>query len=140
MDHNKLWKILKEMGTPDHLTCLLRNLYVGLEAPFRTIHGIMTDSKLGKAYNKAINCHPYVTYMQSVCLCTQSCPTLCDPMDCSLPRSSVNGILLVRMLSNTGVACHFLLEGIFLTQRSNLHLLHWQGDSLTLSHRGSPLC
>ena len=38
-DHNKLWKILKEMGIPDHLTCLLRNLYAGLEATVRTGHG-----------------------------------------------------------------------------------------------------
>ena len=39
MDHNKLWKILKEMGIPDHLTCLLRNLYAGQEATVRTEHG-----------------------------------------------------------------------------------------------------
>ena len=40
VDHNKLWKILKEMGIPDHLTCLLRNLYAGQEAIFRTGHGL----------------------------------------------------------------------------------------------------
>ena len=39
VDHNKLWKILNEMGLPDHLTCLLRNLYVGQEATVRTRHG-----------------------------------------------------------------------------------------------------
>ena len=39
VDHNKLWKILKEMGIPDHLTCLLRNLYAGEEATVRTVHG-----------------------------------------------------------------------------------------------------
>ena len=39
VDHNNLWKILKEMGIPDHLTCLLRNLYVGQEATVRTGHG-----------------------------------------------------------------------------------------------------
>ena len=39
MDHNKLWKILKEMGIPDHLTCLLRNLYASQEATVRTGHG-----------------------------------------------------------------------------------------------------
>ena len=44
VDHNKLWKILKEMGIPDHLTCLLRNLYAGQEATVRTGHGT-TDSK-----------------------------------------------------------------------------------------------
>ena len=39
MDHNKLWKILKEMGIPDHLTCLMRNLYAGQEVTVRTVHG-----------------------------------------------------------------------------------------------------
>ena len=39
VDHDKLWKILKEMGIPDHLTCLLRNLYAGQEATVRTGHG-----------------------------------------------------------------------------------------------------
>ena len=41
VDHNKLWKILQEMGIPDHLTCLLRNLYTGQEATVRTGHGTM---------------------------------------------------------------------------------------------------
>ena len=47
VDHNKLWKILKEMGIPDHLTCLLRNLYASQEATVRTRHGTMewTGSK-----------------------------------------------------------------------------------------------
>ena len=56
--HNKLWKILKEMGLPDHLTCLLRNLYAGQEATARTGHGTTwTGSKLGKEYIKAVYCH-----------------------------------------------------------------------------------
>ena len=64
--HNKLWKILKEMGIPDHLTCLLRNLYAGQEATVRTGHGTQTGSKLGKEYVKAVYCHPaYLTSMQS---------------------------------------------------------------------------
>ena len=46
-DHNKLWKILKEMGIPDHLTCLLRNLYAGQEARVRTGHGTMDWFKIG---------------------------------------------------------------------------------------------
>ena len=48
------------------------------------------------------------------------CPTLCGPMDCSLPASFVDGILQAR---NTGVGCHALFQGIFLTQGSNLCLL-----------------
>ena len=66
VDHNKLWKILQEMGIPDHLTCLLRNLYAGREATVRTGHGQQTGSKLGKEYIKAVYCHPAcLTSMQS---------------------------------------------------------------------------
>ena len=60
VDHNKLWKVLQEMGIPDHLTCLLKNLYVELDMEQQT------GSKLGKEYVRAIYCHPaYLTYMQS---------------------------------------------------------------------------
>ena len=48
VDHNKLWKILKEMGIPEHLTCLLRNLYAGQEATFRTGHGTTHCFQIGK--------------------------------------------------------------------------------------------
>ena len=48
VDYNKLWKILKEMGIPDHLTCLLRNLYAGQEATVRTGHGTTDWFKIGK--------------------------------------------------------------------------------------------
>ena len=66
VDHNKLWIILKEMGISDHLTCLLRNLYVGQEATVRTGHGTMDWFQIGKEYTEAVYCHPaYLTYMQS---------------------------------------------------------------------------
>ena len=66
VDHNKLWKILQEMGIPDYLTCLLRNLYAGQQATVRTGHEQWTGSKLGKEYIKAVYCHlAYFTYMQS---------------------------------------------------------------------------
>ena len=48
VDHNKLWKILKEMGIPDHLTCLLRNLYPGQKATVRTGHGTMDCFQIRK--------------------------------------------------------------------------------------------
>ena len=65
MDHNKLWKILKEMGIPDHLTCLLRNWYVGQEETEPDMEQ-GTGSKLGKEYVKAVYCHSAsLTYMQS---------------------------------------------------------------------------
>ena len=66
MDHNKLWKILKDMGIPDHPICLLRNLYAGQEATVRTGHETTDWIQMGKEYIKAVYCHPaYLTYMQS---------------------------------------------------------------------------
>ena len=66
VDHNKLWKILQEMGIPDHLTCLLRNLYAGQEASVATGHGTTDWSKSEKEYVKTVYCHPaYLPYMQS---------------------------------------------------------------------------
>ena len=66
VDHNKLWKIRKEMGIPDHLTSLLRNLYVGQEATVRTGHETTDWFQIGKEYVKAVYCHPaYLTSMQS---------------------------------------------------------------------------
>ena len=62
VDHNKLWTILKQMGIPDHMTCLLKNLHAGHEATVRPGHGKQTGSKLGKEYIKAVCCHPaYLT-------------------------------------------------------------------------------
>ena len=52
VDHNQLWKILKEMGIPDHLTCLLRNLYAGQEATVRTGHGTMDWFQIGKRVHR----------------------------------------------------------------------------------------
>ena len=65
--HNKLWKVLKEMGIPDHFACLLRILYAGQETTVRTRHGTMGWFKTGKKkYVKAVYCNPaYLTYMQS---------------------------------------------------------------------------
>ena len=64
--HNKLWKILQEMGIPDHLTCLLRNLYARQEATVRMDMAQWIGSKSGKEYIKGVYCHPaYLTYMQS---------------------------------------------------------------------------
>ena len=66
VDHNKIWKILKEMGIPDHLTCLLRNLYAGQEATVRIGHGTTDWFQIGKEVHYAVYCHPaYLTYMQS---------------------------------------------------------------------------
>ena len=66
VDHNKLWKILKEMGVPDHLTCLLRILCAGQEATVRTEHGTTDWFQIGKGVHQGCICHPaHLTYMQS---------------------------------------------------------------------------
>ena len=64
--HNRLWKILKQMGIPDHPTCLLRNLYAGQEATVRTGYGTTDWFQIEKEYIKTVYCHPaYLTYIQS---------------------------------------------------------------------------
>ena len=66
VDHNKLWKILKEIRIPDHLTCLLRNLPAGQEVIVRTGHGITDWFQIGKGVRHPAYYHPaYLTSMQS---------------------------------------------------------------------------
>ena len=78
---------------------------------------------------------------KNACVCVsvaQSCQTLCDPMDCSPPGSSVHGDSPSK---NTGVGCHALSQGIFPAQGSKLplsHLLHWQAGSLPTKPPGEP--
>ena len=71
-----------------------------------------------------------------VCLIAQSGPTLCEPMNCSLPGSSIHGDSPGK---NIGVGCHSLLQGIFPTQGWNPGLLHCRQILYHLSHQGSPL-
>ena len=88
----------------------------------------------------SLNC--IVVYSAAAAKLLQLYPTLCDRMDCSLPGFSVYGNSPGK---NTGVSCHFLLQGIFPTQGSNrsllslLHLLHWQVHSFTTESPGKPL-
>ena len=82
VDHDQLWKILRDMGIPDHLTCLLRNLYAGQEAIVRTGHGT-TDVVPNR---KRSTSRQYIQF-SSV---TQSCLTLCDPMNHSSPGHPVH--------------------------------------------------
>ena len=82
--------------------------------------------------------HVYIYYML-ICSCVcvlvaQSCPTLCDTMDCSLPSSSVHRDSPGK---NTGMGCHFPLPGIFPTQGLNPGLLHYRQILYHLSHQGS---
>ena len=96
VDHNKLWKILKETRIPDHLTCLLRNLYAGQEALVRTAHGVTVQ------FSSVI----------------QSCLTLCDPVNRSTPglpvqpssQSPLKSISTESVMpSNHLILCHPLL-------------------------------
>ena len=87
VNHNKLWKILKEMGIPDHLTCLLRNLYAGQEATtvaLRIGHGTTDRFKIRKGVHQGFILSPYLfNFYEECCSVTQPCPTLCYPMNCS---------------------------------------------------------
>ena len=60
VDHNKVWKILKEMGIPDHLTCLLRNLYAGQEVTVRTGHGTTDWFQIGKGVSQGCILSPWL--------------------------------------------------------------------------------
>ena len=68
MDHNKLWKILKEMGIPEHLTCLLRNLYVGQEATVRTGHVTTDWFQIGKGVLQSYILSPFLFNLYAECI------------------------------------------------------------------------
>ena len=79
VDHIKLWKIMKEMGIPDHLTCLLRNLYAGQETTVRTGHGTKHRSQIGKGIRQGCILLPCLFNLYAeFSSVAQSCPTLCD--------------------------------------------------------------
>ena len=68
VNHNKLWKILKEMGLPDHLTYLLRDLYAGLEATVRTGHGTTDWFKIKKGVCQGCILSPYLFNLRAECI------------------------------------------------------------------------
>ena len=68
VDHKKLWKILQEMGIPDHLTCLLRNLYAGLEAIIRSRHGTMDWFQFGKGAHQVSILSPCLFNLYAECI------------------------------------------------------------------------
>ena len=68
VDHNKLWEILKEMGIPDHLTCLLRNLYAGQEATVRTRHAITDWFQIGKEVCQGFILSPCLLNLYAECI------------------------------------------------------------------------
>ena len=68
VDHNTLWNILKEMGIPDHLTCLLRNLYAGQEATVRTAHGPTVWFQIGKGVHQGCILSPCLFNLHAECI------------------------------------------------------------------------
>ena len=90
-------------------------------------HGFMLSCLFHKLKSIYIICQLFY------CLVAKSCPTLCDPMDCSLPGSSLHGIFQARMSSRSSP------EDLS-NPRLDPCLLHWQADSLPLSHQESPDC
>ena len=103
---------------------------------------LFTIARTRKQYDMSINrwmdkenvVHIYNGILRA-CWVTQSRPALCNSMDCSLPVSYVHGIFQARILAWVSISYS---RGIFLTQGSKLHLLHWQMDSLPLRHLVSP--
>ena len=86
-------------------------------------------------YTLIHTCTQYINIYTDTCLVVHLCPTLCNPMDCSSPESSVHE---ESPSKKTGVGCHFFLLGIFPTQGLNLGLLHCRQILYHLSHKGSP--
>ena len=125
----KLWKILQDIRTPDHLTCLLRNLYAGQETTVRTRHETMEWFQIGKGVQQG--------YIFSLCLLNlnaeissvaQSCPTLCNPMDCSK---------LWKFLKEMGIPDHLtcLLRNLYAGQEATVRTGHGTISSVqSLSH------
>ena len=95
-------------------------------------HTLLQGIFLTKGLNPCVLC---LLHCQYECEVAQSCLTLCDPMDCSPPGSSIHGIFSGN---KTGVGCHFLLHGIFPIQGSNPGLLHCRQTLYFLSHQGRP--
>ena len=107
---------------------------------------ILEPPKIIGRNNQYHDCYLVVSHLYTLCVCVcvcvcdpaQSCLSLCNPIDCSLP-----GLLSMGFPDkNTGIGCHFFLQGIFLTQGSSLHplcLLHWQVNSLPHLPLGKPL-
>ena len=140
-DHKKTWKSIQEMGIPDHLTCLPRNLYAVQEATVRIGHGTMDWFQIGKGVHQG--CILSVQFSSVI----QLCPTLCDAMDCRTPGFPVHHQLpdLLKIMSiesvmpsNHPILCYplLLLPSVFPSIRifSNESVLHiwWPKYIVTL--------
>ena len=136
---NKVWKILKEIGIPDNLTCLPRNLFAGQEVTVRTVHETTDWLQIGKGVRQGcILSSCLLTYMQS------SSSVIHSVISNSLQPY---GLWPTRLLcpwdspgKNTGEDCHFLLQRIFMTQGLNQVLQHCRQILYRLSYIQSASC
>ena len=90
VDHNKMWKILKDMGVLDHFTCLLRNLYTGQEATVRTGHGTMDWFQIGKGVYQGCILSPCLFNLDSECLVRNA--RLDDQARIKIARRNINNL------------------------------------------------
>ena len=144
-------KILLLNSEMESLFCFTSNakmlkIYLCLYPTSQNIQARLLRKTIGPARaTKLLSVPPKENLIDHRCVCmsgvcvhalvTQLCLTLCDPMDCSLPGSSVQGIIQARILEWVAI---FLLQGIFLTQRSNPDILHCMQIFYLLSHQGNP--
>ena len=91
VDHKKLWKILKEMGIPDHLTCLRQNLYAGQKATVRTRHGTMDWFKIGKGVCQGCILSPYLSKLYTEYL-MQNARLLEAQAGIKIAKSNINNL------------------------------------------------
>ena len=125
-----LFKILSySLNIYNHLNWISTNISKAIDLNF--------SHKVTRFFSPALlRCNWCITFFKcKVCAISQSCPNVCNAMDCNPPGSSVHGILQGK---NTGVACHALLQGIFPTQGSNPDFPHCRWFLYHLSHQGSP--
>ena len=117
-------KFFKRWELPDHLTCFLRNLYIGQEATVRTGHGTMDWFQIGKGVRQGCILLPclfnfYAEYAAAAAAASlQSCLTLCDPIDGSPPGSPVPGILQARTLEWVAISFSNYVE--YITSNSRM--------------------
>ena len=132
------------------ITSLMERLVININHSANTaflMHRRHASDTIDLAVGKTKSCphdsrkkteNPTFMYIYILCcvLLAQSCLSLCDPMDCSPSGSSVYGIHQASPGRNIGVGCHALLQGIFLTQGSNLGLMHCRWILYHLSYQG----
>ena len=99
------------------------------------ISGLVARARFSAGLLTLKSCSSHLSFLSECILVMQLCLTLCDLMDCSVPGSSIHGILQARILR---VGCHSLLQGIFPTQESNPGLAHCRQILYCINHWGNP--